>query len=94
VAKHLGELTLRRYKRVEVAGSTRNWAAFFIPCKAVRDAWRRSKSPARLCGEKIGSRVGDSVGPCHDQRVAARLLLEDSIDVTERLHLGQVVSRF
>jgi hypothetical protein len=31
VAKHLGELTRRRYKRVEVAGSTRNWAAFLVP---------------------------------------------------------------
>ncbi len=31
VAKHLGKFTLRRYKRVEVAGSTRNWAAFLVP---------------------------------------------------------------
>ena len=31
VAKHLGELTLRSCKRVEVAGSTRNWAAFLVP---------------------------------------------------------------
>jgi hypothetical protein len=33
VAKHLGELTLRSCKRVEVAGSTRNWTAFFVPGK-------------------------------------------------------------
>jgi hypothetical protein len=31
VAKHLGKFTLRRYKRVEVEGSTRNWAAFLVP---------------------------------------------------------------
>lgn len=31
VAKHLGDLTLRRYRRVEVAGSKHNWAAFFVP---------------------------------------------------------------
>ena len=31
VAKHLGKFTLRRYKRVEVAGSARNWAAFYVP---------------------------------------------------------------
>jgi hypothetical protein len=31
VAKHLGELTVRSYKRVEVAGSTCNWAAFLVP---------------------------------------------------------------
>ena len=31
VAKHLGDLTLRPYKRVEVAGTTHNWAAFFVP---------------------------------------------------------------
>ena len=33
VAKHLGELTVRSCKRVEVGGSTRNWAAFFVSSK-------------------------------------------------------------
>jgi hypothetical protein len=39
VAKHLGELTVRSCKRVEVAGSTRNWAAFLVPGKTARRSW-------------------------------------------------------
>ena len=31
VAKQLGHLTQRSYKKVEVSGSTHNWAAFFVP---------------------------------------------------------------
>jgi len=42
VAKHLDDLTLRRYKRVEVGGSTRNWAAFFVPGKGMRGESKRS----------------------------------------------------
>ena len=38
VAKHLGELTLRSCKRVEVAGLTRNWTAFFVPGKTQQRA--------------------------------------------------------
>ena len=46
VAKHLGVLTVRGCKRVEVGGSTRNWAAFFVPgktqlrarCRELREA--------------------------------------------------------
>jgi hypothetical protein len=41
VAKHLGHLTLRRYKRVEVAGSKHNWAAFFVPGKSTGGVPRR-----------------------------------------------------
>ena len=46
VAKHLGDLTLRRCKRVEVAGSTRNWAAFFVPGKTQQRARCRELAEA------------------------------------------------
>ena len=46
VAKHLGEFTTRSCKRVEVAGSTRNWAAFFVPGKTQRGARCRALGAA------------------------------------------------
>jgi hypothetical protein len=52
VAKHLGLLTQRRYKRVEVAGSTRNWAAFFVPATERRGSRRtglNTTSRQRTC---------------------------------------------
>ena len=54
VAKHLSKFTLRRNKRVGVAGSTRNWAAFFVPSAgretSGRIGLRPTSRPARAKG--------------------------------------------
>jgi hypothetical protein len=66
VAKHLGDLTLRRCKRVEVAGSRRNWAAFFVPGKPGRGSPRR-KADATIplhCPE-CGPHDGDVINDVH-----------------------------
>ena len=47
VAKHLGEITLRSCKRVEVAGSTRNWAAFLVPSAGRETSGRIGSRPTR-----------------------------------------------
>jgi hypothetical protein len=38
VAKHLANLTRRRRKRVEIAGATHNWTAFYVPDAKARRA--------------------------------------------------------